>query len=402
MAKITFTKVNIENNQNNFVKLSVQKFNFPTSKGDKEIENISFEGSSGKGISKKDELEAILKKGENQNLELSFGDDKVEIIVIESQPQNNNVCCAMGPEPVDQPLKIRVFEDSKTLNIEYNPDIIKIVAGQQEAPNQTPTDEKKPGSPKPGTPKTPDQNPSPDNPNEGPSDPAPKQPDKSPDKKDNPTPQDTPPKNPEPSSEEVDSAKNKLKQARESSNKDEMVSALNDTRDTVEKSSNQDLKKEKKLTEDELGKLDEKKLREIIREEVAKELQKFGVKPDDLSSENKQKLDELNNNNNNNNNIKPEEAKNIRSKVLNEAGKKSLDKLINELEQAIETRKSQKEIENKIRALQQFIGDNSNEYAQNAYSRRKDKVQKLLEKAKNQSKENNEKRGFFRSNNPVM
>src|SRR6185312_793515 len=121
-------------------------------------------------------------------------------------------------------------------------------------------------------------------------------------------------------------------------NKDEMVSALDETNDTVEKSSNQDLKKEKQLTENELGKLDEKELRKIIREEVAKELQKFGVKPDDLSSENKQKLDELNNNNNNNNNnIKSDEAKNIRSKVLNEAGEKSLDKLINELEQAVET-----------------------------------------------------------------
>src|SRR6185436_15696749 len=172
MTKITFTKVNIKNNQNNFIELSVQKFNFPTSKGDKEIENIIFEGSSGKGISKKDELEAILKTGENQNLELSFGDSEVEIKVIEPQPQNNlNMCSAMGPEPVNQPLSIRVREDSKTLNIEYNPDIIKIVAGQQEAPNQTPTDEKKPGSPKPGTPKTPDQNPSPDNPSKGPNNP---------------------------------------------------------------------------------------------------------------------------------------------------------------------------------------------------------------------------------------
>src|SRR6185312_8237062 len=265
MAKITFTKVNIENNQNNFVKLSVQKFNFPTSKGDKEIENISFEGSSGKGISKKDELEAILKKGENQNLELSFDDDEVETIVINPQPGDFNTCFSMGPEPVNQPLKIRVLEKSKTLNIEYNPDIIKIAASQQETPNQSPTDDKKPGSPKP---EVPDQNPDLDNPNKGPSNPTPKQPDKSPDKKDTPEPQDAPPKNPEPSSEEVNNAKEKLKQAKESGDKDRIVNAINETKDTVEKSSDQELKKEKELAENKLGELDKKKLREIIREEV--------------------------------------------------------------------------------------------------------------------------------------
>jgi len=129
-------------------------------------------------------------------------------------------------------------------------------------------------------------------------------------------------------------------------------------------------------------------------------LQEFDIKTDDLSPENKQKLDELNNNNN----ISPEEAKNIRSKVLNEAGEKSLDKLINELEQVVDSKDNQ-EIDKKIKKLQQFIGDKANEYAQNAYSGREDEVKKLMERAektKNQSGKNNEKEGFFRPNNPVM
>jgi len=73
--------------------------------------------------------------------------------------------------------------------------------------------------------------------------------------------------------------------------------------------------------------------------------------------------------------------------------------------QGAENKRMLKEIEDKIKALQQFIGDNSNEYAQNAYNSKKDEVQKLLENAKNQSNQNdqgNKEKGFFRLNNPLM
>src|SRR4051794_24111199 len=102
MTKITFTKNQITQANKVHIELSVQKFNFPTEKGDKEIEKIIFEPSSGSGeITKKDELENILRK--DGEIELSFDDEKVKIIVIEPQPSANNnfASCSMasGPAP---------------------------------------------------------------------------------------------------------------------------------------------------------------------------------------------------------------------------------------------------------------------------------------------------------------
>jgi len=203
-----------------------------------------------------------------------------------------------------------------------------------------------------------------------------------------------------PSPEQENSANEKLDNAFNSGKKEDLVNALNETSDTARKSSNLDLKKKKEKVEDKLGQVDKEELRNFIKEEVAKELAKFGIKKGDLSSESQQKLDELNNNNNNNN-IKPEEAKNIRTEVLNEASVNALKKLISEVEQAIKSSEKEK-IEAKVKKLRQFIEDTSDEYVQNAYREKKDKVNELLEKAKNQSSQNKENEGFFRLNNPVM
>jgi len=155
------------------------------------------------------------------------------------------------------------------------------------------------------------------------------------------------------------------------------------------------LKKRKDEAEDRLGEVDKEELRKIIKNEVAKELEKLGIKAADLSSENKQKLDELNNNN-----VEPSQAKEIRKETLNDASVKALDKLITEVEQAIKSG-DQKKIEGKYKELQQFTQNNS-EYAQNAYSKKKGIVNSLLEKAKNKSSQQNEDDNFFRPNNPAM
>jgi hypothetical protein len=117
-TKITFTKNKITTDNDNCIELSVQNFKFPTEKGDKEIEKISFEGlpSDGGIINKKDELEKILRIG--GDLELSFDDSKVNIKVIEPQEGNFMISMAAGPAPENQHPKIRVYEENKNLNIE--------------------------------------------------------------------------------------------------------------------------------------------------------------------------------------------------------------------------------------------------------------------------------------------
>ena len=285
-TKITFTTKEYKPQGNfmsaigNPVSVSIEETNFPTKKGDKKVERIFFFPSS--SVSEEDIKKALQISGyevKKLTFEIEIDGDEIEA---QEPPQHSanfsashsasggHFATAAGPEP--EPKN------------DWNNEILSLrkfkIADIKVKTNETGSDTKNPspGTPNPDTP-SPNQNP-----NKGPSNPTPKQPE------DTPNPQDAPPKNPEPSSEEVNNAKNKLKQARESGSKDQMVNALNETREVVEKSSDQDLKKEKELTENELGKLDEKKLREIIREEVAKELQKFGVKPDDLSSENKQKF----------------------------------------------------------------------------------------------------------------
>jgi|SRR6185312_2057124 len=115
-TKITFTKNQITTDSNNYIELSVQNFKFPTEKGEKEIEKISFEGFDGGIIKKKDELEKILRTG--GNLELSFDDSKVNIKVIKPQGGNFMASMAAGPAPENQPPRIRVYEENKVLNIE--------------------------------------------------------------------------------------------------------------------------------------------------------------------------------------------------------------------------------------------------------------------------------------------
>ena len=100
-------------------------------------------------------------------------------------------------------------------------------------------------------------------------------------------------------------------------------------------------------------------------------------------------------------NIEPAEYQNIRTEILNESAVKSLDKLISEVERTIKLG-DKKKIKSKVEELRRFIEDSSNEYAQNAYSKKKDMVNSLLEKAKNKSSQQNKDGNFFRPNNPTM
>ncbi|CAI2169563.1 10814_t:CDS:2 [Funneliformis geosporum] len=196
-----------------------------------------------------------------------------------------------------------------------------------------------------------------------------------------------PPTNPKPT-KEAKNASDKLNQAKQSNDKDEIVNILNKTKETVQNSSDPNLNKLRNETEDRLGQLDKEELRKIIKEEVTKELQKFKVKTDDLSPQSKQKLEELNNNNN----IEPNEIKNIRTKVLNDAGMKALNQLVFALEKVLKSGLS-KQTKTKIRELEKFIKA-SNEYAQNAYKEKKNKVDQLLAQARNQSDQNQTPVGF--------
>ncbi|MCE8163607.1 MAG: DnaJ domain-containing protein [Candidatus Moeniiplasma glomeromycotorum] len=193
---------------------------------------------------------------------------------------------------------------------------------------------------------------------------------------------------PKPTPEEVKSAKDKLEEAAKSNNKEDIKQALNEASETVKNSSDPDLKKRKEQAEDNLGKIDPAELRKIIQEEIAKELQKFGIKAGDLSPENKRKLDELNNNN-----IKPAEVKQARTEVLNEAGIKVLENLILQLEQALK-QGQKKKIKNSAEALQRFVGNNFNEYIQNAYNSKKALVQELLKRAEIQSSQQEKNNKF--------
>ncbi|CAG8589362.1 6395_t:CDS:2 [Paraglomus brasilianum] len=208
--------------------------------------------------------------------------------------------------------------------------------------------------------------------------------------------QDQPPRNPEPTTEQVNDAKSKLNEVKDSGKKEDLVNALNETRNTAKNSSDQDLKKEREEVEKKLGEVDKEELRKMIKTEVEEELKKFGIRSGDLSPENKQRLDKLNEIN-----IEPAEYQNIRTEILNESAVKSLDKLISEVERTIKLG-DKKKIKSKVEELRRFIEDSSNEYAQNAYSKKKDMVNSLLEKAKNKSSQQNKDGNFFRPNNPAM
>ena len=203
-------------------------------------------------------------------------------------------------------------------------------------------------------------------------------------------------RNPKPTTEQVNDAKSKLNEVKDSGKKEDLVNALNETRNTTKNSSDQDLKKEREEVEKKLGEVDKEELRKMIKSEVEEELKKFGIRSSDLSPENKQRLDKLNEIN-----IEPAEYQSIRTEILNESAVKSLDKLISEVERTIKLG-DKKKIKSKVEELRRFIEDGSNEYAQNAYSKKKGIVNSLLEKAKNKSSQQNKDGNFFRPNNPAM
>jgi hypothetical protein len=125
--------------------------------------------------------------------------------------------------------------------------------------------------------------------------------------------------NSKPTPEQEKAAKDKLAEATKSNDKDKIANALNQANETVKNSSDPELKKQKDQAEDKLGEVDKEKLREIIKEEIVKELERFGIKTADLNSENQQKMVELNNN------IEPAKIKEIRTELLKDAGIKSPD-----------------------------------------------------------------------------
>ncbi len=140
MAKQKFKKNNINSNNPYTIEVEVQQFKFAMKGSDREIEKITFKSLSDGKFEGKDELKNLLEN--NESFELSFDDGQVAIIVI---PANVNVYGMMDPTA---PPEITYYEGSKSLGVEYKPDIIKIVvASQEETPNQPPTGDnnKKPG-----------------------------------------------------------------------------------------------------------------------------------------------------------------------------------------------------------------------------------------------------------------
>jgi hypothetical protein len=212
-----------------------------------------------------------------------------------------------------------------------------------------------------------------------------KGPDKSREEENNQPPQPTP----EPTQQEINNASDKLSQAQK---EEDIVKALNEIRDTVKNSGDQNLKKQKEEAEKKLSK---EQLRQIIREEVKKELIANGIKPEELTPSIKQKVDELNNNSNNN------DDQATRTEIFNEIGQISLNKLISDIEKVLKQGVIKK-IENKVKELQQFINSKT-DYKQNAYKIKKAKVENLLAQAQTQSTQKQENQNkFFRLHNPLM
>ncbi|CFW92835.1 protein of unknown function [endosymbiont DhMRE of Dentiscutata heterogama] len=199
-----------------------------------------------------------------------------------------------------------------------------------------------------------------------------------------------------PTKEQIDEAAEKLKNAK---SEEELAEALKKTRDIANNSSDEELKRQKEEKEIELGKRNKQKVQEIIRDEVNGVLDENGIKPEDLSTEVKQKYDELNNNNNNN--IETSQAQTIRTEIFNDMGEKALEKLIATLEQAIKN-KNKNEVESQSKKLQEFVNSQV-DYKKSAYEKKGDEVQRLLDQAKNYSTQNSQNNeGFFRPNNPLM
>jgi predicted NAD-dependent protein-ADP-ribosyltransferase YbiA (DUF1768 family) len=196
----------------------------------------------------------------------------------------------------------------------------------------------------------------------------------------------------ETTSEQVYDAKDILNKVEDSSNEKDIINALNETYNAAKNSGDENLKNKRGKLEKKLSK---DKLREIIREEIKRELTENGIKPEQLSPPVKQKFDELNNNNNNNNDQV------TRTEILSEIGKKKLSSLMSDLEQALKSDIKGETI-NKVKELQVFISSKI-DYKQNAYQKQKDKVEKLLAQALNQPSQNEENsKGFFRFNNPLL
>ncbi|CAG8790083.1 119_t:CDS:1, partial [Cetraspora pellucida] len=163
-----------------------------------------------------------------------------------------------------------------------------------------------------------------------------------------------------PTKEQIDEAAEKLKNAK---SEEELEEALKKTRDTANNSSDEELKKQKEEKERELGEKNKQKAREIIRDEVNGVLEENGIKPEDLSTEVKQKYDELNNNN-----IETSQAQIIRTEIFNDMGEKALEKLIAALEQAI---KNKNEVESQSKKLQEFVNSQV-DYKKLAYEKKRD------------------------------
>ena len=198
-------------------------------------------------------------------------------------------------------------------------------------------------------------------------------------------------KTPEPTSEQLNDTQNKLNQAQESDNEEDIARTLKETSETIKNSGDENLKKQKEEVE---RKLSKDKLRVIIREEVNKELAENGIEPEQLSPPVKQKFDELNNNNNND--------QTTRAEIFSEIGKQKLLSLINGLEQALKS--SKKVLERKVKELQAFISSKI-DYKQQAYKLQKNKVEELLVQAQNWLNQNDEiknKEGFLCLNNPLL
>ncbi|CAG8465290.1 10491_t:CDS:2 [Gigaspora margarita] len=360
--------------------VNIEETIFPTKKGDKTVKKIGFFPSS--SASEKDIKNALQMSGDEVK-ELTF---EIEIdgseIEAEEPPQNNNLNASSSASAgnfttfagssdneiltlrkyklTDIKVKTESQQRQNTSSSQDNTEKKSTGTGNQENKSKTNKEDTETGNDKKPTGNTGDT-------------PSPK-----------PSPEpDQPPKKSEPAKEKVDNAKDDLKNSRNSDDEKKMEEALKNARETTKNSSDEDLKREKEETEKKLGEKNKEKVREIIRDEVNEVLQENEIKPDDLSPS-------------------PTQAQAMRTEIFNDVGVKTLTKLISEVEQALKSG-DKKKIENVVQKLQEFANSQI-DYKKQAYQAQKDKVQQLLEKAKNQQQfqQKDKNDSFFRPNNPVM
>ena len=379
-TKITFTKNNIDNSNPNVIELEVQQFEFSAKGNKKKVEKIVFGPLSDGKFEGKDTLKKLLE--ENQSFELSFDEGKVETTIIEPQPEGIHGCCAMGPEPVNQPPKIKVYEESKTLSIEWNPDIIKVAkqettGGSWEGATKDAGNDQSSGNSSQNE-ETEDLN---DKGNSGVKPEGDNTEDTSNSNQGNDNDNQTPPPNNQPTQEEINENREKLNQAAQGNDKEKISDSIKKNEELKDKGAKQS--EEDKAAEEAARKKlaeDKKKYQETITKTIKNKLESNGVKKDELSPEANTNLEKLEGEEI----IEPSQVDAAEKVIVEDTYKKAAEKKLTDLENKVNQAtksKNEKELKKLKQLLSQFI-DNAN------YQSKKSEAEALIKKLENALKQN--------------